>query len=513
MAQAKGVTLPRQAIIPAAAAMRVARKHHADNKGRAPAQDLSRRAAGQVECAGTEGGRMISALVAAGTVVLVVPPAPHGDAPEWASFAAQSGQSTWISLKQLDFVLRRRDLRLADVSDPEIALPLARTLGATDVVVGSLRRVSGHYYLTGERINVATRKVGLTYAGEGSEPELPAMAASLAQAVLGMKGMPMETNAHALRSAALCGMELVGYPLHPSLGKPQPLQGANSVENDCRAALQADPQFGYARAFLAVLLALKGQTAEAIKEATEARKDRFVAMAWLAESFAARVAGDEAASRRALEEAVKQRPGFLLALGYLGEDRMAEMDFKTALAIWDKYLARAPDHPFALGQKGHALARLNRMTESLATTQRALAIDPGDAELLIELASRQIDAGRDKDAEGTLLQALQVYPQRPLAKLRLGFLYLRQKRVRDARDVLHEAITEAWREDEARTRSVAFTDLARVAALEGKFDEVVEYLSAAKAEGFAIQRPCDEPELKPFHGKPEFDSLCAGGKP
>ena len=123
---------------------------------------------------------MISALVAAGTVVLVVPPAPHGDAPEWASFAvaevvtdqvAQSSQSTWISLKQLDFVLRRRDLRLADVSDPEIALPLARTLGATDVVVGSLRRVSGHYYLTGERINVATRKVGLTYAGEGSEPE------------------------------------------------------------------------------------------------------------------------------------------------------------------------------------------------------------------------------------------------------------------------------------------------------------------------------------------------------
>jgi hypothetical protein len=40
MAQAAGVTLPRQAIIPAAAAMRIARKHHADNKGSAPAQDL-----------------------------------------------------------------------------------------------------------------------------------------------------------------------------------------------------------------------------------------------------------------------------------------------------------------------------------------------------------------------------------------------------------------------------------------------------------------------------------------
>jgi tetratricopeptide (TPR) repeat protein len=466
---------------------------------------------------------MIAALVAAATVVLVVPPAPHGDAPEWASFAvaevvtdlvAQSHNATWISVKQLDSVLRRRDLRLADVSDPEIALPLARTLGATDVVVGSLRRVSGRYYLTATRINVATRKAGLAYIGEGSEPELPAIAATMAQEVLGAKGMPMETNALALRSAALCGMELVGYPLHPGPGKPPPLEGAGAVEHDCRVALQADPQFGYARALLAVLLALKGQTAEALKEAAEARKERFVAMAWLAESFAARAAGDEAGSRRALEEAIKQRPGFLHALGYLAEDRMAEKDFKTGLVMWDKYLARAPDHPFALGQKGHALARMNRMTESLATTRRALTIDPGDAELLIELASRQIDAGADRDAEGTLRQALGVYPQRPLAKLRLGYLYLRQKRTRDARDILHEAITEAWREDESRTRSVAFTDLARVAGVEGKFDEAVEYLSAAKAEGFSVKGTCDEPELKAFQGKPQFDSVCAaGGKP
>ena len=71
----------------------------------------------------------------------------------------------------------------------------------------------------------------------------------------------------------------------------------------------------------------------------------------------------------------------------------------------------------------------------------------------------------------------------------------------------------AWREDEARTRGIAFTDLARVAGLEGKLDEVVEYLSAARVEGSGVKLPCDEPELKPFQGKAEFDTVCAGGKP
>ena len=39
------------------------------------------------------------------------------------------------------------------------------------------------------------------------------------------------------------------------------------------------------------------------------------------------------------------------------------------------------------------------MTDSLATTRRALDLDPGDAELLIELASRQIDANQDREAD------------------------------------------------------------------------------------------------------------------
>jgi tetratricopeptide (TPR) repeat protein len=460
---------------------------------------------------------MVALLLVAHAVVLVVPPAPRGDAPDWASFGvaevmtdlvSQSPAATWISLKQLDAVLRRRDLRISQVSDPEVALPLARTVGATDAVVGDLRRVGDRYYLTVKRIAVATHKAVRSFRAQGTEAELPAMSAAAARALLEAAGPPMVRDGRAFEAMSRCGLGLVRHPLRPDAGAVPPLEDHAAVEGQCGRALLIDPKLGYARAAMAVLLALKGRSSHALEEASLARTNRFVALAWLAESFAARKAKDGAGARRALEDAVRARPGFLHALGYLAEDRMEQQDYKGALAVWDRYLVRAPEHPFALGQKGHTLAHLGRIHEALAITRHALEIDPGNAELLIELASRQIDAGEQREAEKTLRRALEIYPPRPLAKLRLGYLYLMQKRAGDAGQILSEAATEAWREDEAPTRGLIFADLARVAGLLGKVDEAVAYLDASRAEGAPAKLPCDAPELKGFKGKPQFDAVC-----
>jgi tetratricopeptide (TPR) repeat protein len=460
---------------------------------------------------------MVALLLVAQAVVLVVPPAPRGDAPDWASFGvaevmtdlvSQSPAATWISLKQLDAVLRRRDLRISEVSDPEVALPLARTVGATDAVVGDLRRVGNRYYLTVKRIAVATHKAVRSFRAQGTEAELPAMSAAAARALLEAAAPPMVRDGRAFEAMSRCGLGLVRHPLRPDAGTVPPLEDHAAVEGQCGRALLIDPKLGYARAAMAVLLALKGRTSRALEEALLARTNRFVALAWLAESFAARKAKDGAGARRALEDAVRARPGFLHALGYLAEDRMEQQDYTGALAVWDRYLARAPEHPFALGQKGHTLARLGRISEALAITRHALEIDPGNAELLIELASRQIDADEQREAEKTLRRALQIYPPRPLAKLRLGYLYLIQKRASDAALILNAAATEAWREDEAPTRGLIFADLARVAGLLGKVDEAVAYLDASRAEGAPAKLPCDAPELQGFKGKPQFDAVC-----
>lgn len=450
-------------------------------------------------------------------IVLVIPPAPRGDAPEWASFGlaetitdlySQQPDATWVALKQLDSVLRRRDLRLNEAADPWIALPLARTLGATDVIVGDLRHVGEKYYFTAQRVTVATKKNARSFRAEGGESDLPQMAVNAAKQLLDISGAPMEANGPAFAAASRCGLGLVRHPLRPQAGAPSALEDAAHVEADCKAAAAADPALGYAHAGLSLLASLRGDKNEALAELQRVPKGRFVAQASLAAYYSARKFNDEPGARAALEEAVKERPGFLHALGYLAEDRMEQLDYKAGLAAWQRYLQRAPNHPFAIGQLGHAQARLGRNNESLASTRRALDLDPNDAELLIELASRQIDANQDREAEATLRQALEIYPPRPLARLRLGFVYLRQKRAADAHDTLTEAVTDAWREDEAKTRGLAFADLARAAGLQNNLEEAVQYLNASKAEGAPVKLPCDAAELKGFVGKAQFDAVC-----
>ena len=454
-------------------------------------------------------------------VVLVVPFSTGDEVPDWAAFAvqeliidllAQSGNGSFVSSKQLDSVLRRKDLQLYDAADLEVALPLAKALGATDVIVGEIKREGGRTVINAQRLVVAARAASRTASATGGNDELPAIAVDLAGKLLDVKVKqgPMTASAKALEQASLCWMELVRYPLQPRVGAVPALDHADVTEARCKAAVDADAAFGWPRAGLGILKALRDRAAEGRADAKESQKGRFNAYGYIAEAFAARRAGDLPASKAALEWGIKERPGFLLAVGYLAEDRMEADDYKAAATAWDRYLKRAPHHPYALGQKAKALGYLKQDRQALALTRQALDFDPGDPELLIELASRQIDANQDQEAEATLRQAMDARPPRPLAWLRLGYLYMKQNRPQDAHDILVEAVTYAYREDEARTRGIAFADLGLVAAMQNKYGEAVEYLGAAKAEGNS-KLPCNATEFKSYKGKPEFEAVCAGG--
>ena len=453
-------------------------------------------------------------------VVLVVPFNTGDEVPEWSGFAlqelitdllAQSGNGSFISSKQLDSVLRRKDLQLYDAADLEVALPLARALGATDLIVGEIKREGGKNQVTAQRFVVNAKAASRTATSSGGNDDLPAIAVDLAGKLLDakVKQGPMTTNSKALEQSSLCWLDLVRYPLQPRSGAAPPLDHAEAVEARCKAALDADPNLGWARAGLAILKALRDRAPEGRADAQASRKGRFNAYGHVAESFAARRAGDLPAAKAALEWGLKERPGFLLAVGYLAEDRMEAEDYKGAVAAWDRYLKRAPHHPYALGQKAKALGYLKKDREALSLTRQALDFDPGDPELLIELASRQIDARQDQEAEATLRQAMEARPPRPLAWLRLGYLYLKQNRPQDAHDILVEAVTYAYREDEARTRGIAFADLGVVAAMQNKYGEAIEYLNAARAEGNK-KLPCHAVEFSTYKGKPEFEAVCAG---
>ena len=450
--------------------------------------------------------------------VLVLPFAVQGGAPDWTGLAladvlldaaVQQNQDTFLTLKQLDAVLRRRDLKLTDPSVSGQAPTLAKALGATDAISGSVTQAGDKLVLEGKRLRIDGGAVLKSSKVEGPIAQLPQLAQTLASGLgLGPRLGAPTTNLKAMELGARCTFALARQSLAPRsravLGKPQ-LEAADGF---CAGAHAADPKLGEARAGIAVLLAVRGKAAEAYKEAVAANAGpRVVWWGVLAEYYAARRAGDATRSREALERAVAARPGFLHALGYLGEEQIEANDDPGALKTFDQYLARSPGHPWAIGKKGRALARLGKKGEAIALTKAALE-QSNDPELQIELASRFLDLGNEAEAERLLLVVAALTPVRPLALLRLGYIYLRNGKLKEARAQFLRTVVEARREDEARTRALAYADLAQVAGREGILANALEALFAARAEGLR-KLPCDEPELAKWKGVAEFDKACS----
>ena len=451
--------------------------------------------------------------------VLVLPFTLQGEGSEWTGlavaesvidFVAQVNQDNFITVKQLDAALRPRGIKINDgAAITAAAQELGRTLGATDVITGEVSRKGDLFIIDARRLRVGSASVVKQSKVQGPRAVLPLLTKKLASELAGAttKAPPLSKDQRALEEAAACTGILARQSLSPQAKGTLDEAVLAEAEKHCREALTIDPALGLARAGLAVVLACRGDFDSAKKEAQAARAKRFVPLAVLAESFALRRAGDVNGSRAVLDDAVASRPGFLHALGYLGEDRLESRDNASAKVEFERYLKRAPGHPWATAQLAHALSRLGKKDEALKLTQEAIAKNPTDPELSIELASRLIDLGKDVQAEPFLKSALEANPPRILAGLRLGFLQLRGKRLKEARESFTKVASLATGTDESRVRAVAQADLARVSAAEGNYDEAIQHLTAAKEEGMR-KLPCDEASFAQWKGKPEMDEAC-----
>jgi tetratricopeptide (TPR) repeat protein len=455
---------------------------------------------------------------AAPATILVAPFAVKGGAQPWAGVAVaesmldvvvQANRDNFLTLKQLDAVLRRRDLRLDDPKVRADAADLARALGATDLITGEVRLEGGSWSIDAARVRMADGGIVDTAKAQGPAAALPAIAQKLGRALLGVEGTdaPITKDVKALELATRCGAQLARQPLGSHSKMAIPAQRLEEAEQQCNGALASDPKFALARAGLAVTLAARGKFAEARKEAKRARQDRFVPLAILAEAYAIRRMNEPAAWRALLEKAFWERPGFLQALGYLAEDSMERGEDREALELFDRYLERSPNNPWAMGRKARQLAKLKIFDEAIELSERALSLNPDDPELLIETASRYLDAGRDPRAEPLLKRAMVATPPRPQAALRLGDLYIRGHKLSQARATLEKCLRMARREDEARTRGLAHADLARIDAKQNKYAAAIAELHKARGEG-NNHLPCDEPELARWKERPELKRVC-----
>jgi tetratricopeptide (TPR) repeat protein len=473
---------------------------------------------------------MLTALILAAAAaqpppptLLVLPFAANERSAGWVGVAAAeellarahaTDELSWLSLRQLNSVLKRKDQTIAEVSAGAALFQLAATLGASHAIAGKVTAGGPTYKIEALLTTAADGAVLAAAETEAPREKLAAAFKQIGDALfpalkVKKKAPPPQTaDAEAMRKAIECLDLLLPQPLG---ARARPALGADQVDEArglCEEAVKADKKFGLARAGLALVRVNQG---DAKKGLAEARAAGDVALASLVESYALLQLDKTKDAIAALEKAVKKHPGFLHARGYIGEHHNANKEYAKALAAFEAYLQRCPAHPWVRAQIGYSKARMGNVEAAIDTTADALAADMDNAEIAIELASRLIDAGKLEEAAVAVGSALAANPPRPLAHLRLGYIRLLQGRLDEAVEPLQRAIADARQADEARTRGYAHYDLGRVYARQGKKDLALAALEASRKEGHPTAIGCEEADLVSLTAEARFTKICKKG--
>ncbi|MBN2359890.1 MAG: tetratricopeptide repeat protein [Deltaproteobacteria bacterium] len=437
---------------------------------------------------------------------------------------ARSPTVNTLTVKQWSAVLRDRDLPpVAGAGDIELTR-IGKLLGARFVVSASYLARWPDLKVMLRVIDTTTGKSALDHTAQGFTDRLGEIEGALAVKVFELLRLPLPAapikvkDVLAFRAAMLCKETAMMQSLSPRAVSTLPASLIEQARGHCERALVADRSSVDALTGLGILQAAGGDTDSAL--ATLRRAQGYARRPGLADLalFWVRVrSGQLATAIDGIREAVAKRPGYLHARGVLGQALNEAGRYAEAKQVWLDYLAVAPGHPYALTQLGYTLARLGDFDGAIARTDEALAQVPDDPMLLIERASRQIDAARWSEAETSLRRALETNPQLAIAYLRLGYVYLQRGQLDLARPILQKALAEADLESERRVRGVACFDLAKVEARSKKFEAALALLDQAVNEGYArIDAYESDPDFRVIRVDPRFQALLQrlrAGKP
>jgi tetratricopeptide (TPR) repeat protein len=329
-----------------------------------------------------------------------------------------------------------------------------------------------------------------------------------------VKIAPLSSNEDALLRYAECAETLNRQPIgirEPVLVDAMKLDRAVAA---CEFAVQADKGFFDAKAALGLAYALKDNQEKAERWLKEAKSspillgDYAIAKFWIISRFY-----DRNRAIEPLQEATAKNPGFLLARGYLGDALTILERYDDALAVFNAYLEAVPRQPWVMARIGLVSAKRGDVRAAVDWSKKALAIAPNDPELLLEMASREVDAKDYKAAEVELQKILALGNARGEVHLRLGYVYLETNRLGPAEAELERAIEKSTRVLEWRTRGRARYDLAKMWMRAGLESRALEQLKLAVAEGYRDWKKIDDdPDLKPLQSDPKFKSV-KGGNP
>jgi TolB-like protein/Tfp pilus assembly protein PilF len=348
--------------------------------------------------------------------IAVLPFADMSAAKDQEYFADGISEEILNALAQLeDLKVSGRTSSFSFKGKTEDVRSIGEKLGVSAVLEGSVRRSGNRVRITAQLVKAAD---GFHFWSQTYDRELTdifAVQDDIARAVLialKLKLLPRGIKPQRTANPEAHNEYLLGLHLYARGSSEGYTRAVQALEK----AVALDPGYAVAWAALARAIffvadqALTARSsayglAEALPKAAEAANKAITLAPDLAEGWAAR--------------------GLLRTLGY--------QDWTGARADFERALAISPGHAEILLEYAYLIDSLGRLREAIAVLRKAIALDPLCAESWTELAIVHLGTRELDLAEKAARQALEVSPSHSRAARTLGFAYLLAGRFAEAR--------------------------------------------------------------------------------
>ncbi|MEW5740666.1 MAG: hypothetical protein AB1938_17190 [Myxococcota bacterium] len=407
-----------------------------------------------------------------------------------------AGQHSTLNMKQVLAMAGQEGLDASQLSEDANADKARALLGADRVVAASLTAGADGFTVQGtvrggKEPRPFSVKVSVAWAAAlkgGSEAiARAALEAEGGALPAGISAQPESKSDAALKALGACWETALKQPM--GIDAPVGLSETelSAAVGACREALKADASLRFAQATLALLLAIGREDAEAEKLLGPVADTDAALVPWVLSRFwlATRHQSNEAAVAF-LDTVLKKHSGALLLRSFKANTLAAMNEHARAVAAWNEYLALSPSSAFAQGRMSRSLARQDKHADALAAAKKGLALAPDSREARLVLAARQLDAGKLKDAQGTLKPLVDSPnpPAEPL--LHLGLAYLAANDVKSAGPLFQSAADRATGPKAWRTKGRALYSLAVCEAKQKRFDAAKAAYAKSQETGYVV---------------------------
>ncbi len=429
-----------------------------------------------------------------------------------------------LTARQLAAAVRNDNLKTEDLNDEKVVDHLAVQTGADYCVIGSYTAEWPSVTVIARIYDVKNKKMQQNIVATGNLEDFFRIESDVAKgifAALALKGdasaAPLGTKSLYAFHEAMLGYDLLNYQsMSPRSALVLPPGAIKGARLHFEKAVQLDGKYPDAYAGLGMAQAFAADYDNARKtfaQALQLAPGGFQAQAVLGKYYTDLHSGRTDEALHGLDAGQKARPGFLHALGYLGETYNHMGRHREALSIFKRYHDICPGQPWVLVQLGYTKSKLKHFDDAITDTKQAVTMLPDSVSFQTELASRYIDADKLPDAETQLKQTIAKNPNNGKVYLRLGYVYLLEQKPDAAIPILQQALQVAQLAEEGRTRSYAHFDLARAFAMKKDTKGALGQLDDAVKSGFRdLEELESTPDLDALRGEQKYKDIVAAAR-